>query len=274
MNKTIDKKKLTSLGIIFFAVALIVCVIGYNPYMKMRAKSKADNYMSENYPVIYRQVKLSGSMSKTSYWNRDKKKFADGWLLSYKNTSDNFMYFDMIFDKKGNIVFDGCGEKYLKGGTIYDYYEKEYQKLILSIMEKELGITEMETDDIRPENRDGSIRFIAGFDPPIGQNLRNPDSYEYYGPVLDLNKKYSTRELGLEYGKIYIAFTEDKGGYEKGAEEAFKRYLQIKEIVEKYQIPFEIIRVGCDFNECLFLTREEFSDYRYTDDLWANYVKF
>ncbi len=270
MNKTTDKKKLIFAGRIFAVIALAVTVVGYKPYMKMRAKNAAEEYLSRNYPVIYRQVNLT-DMSETTYYRPDEKNmFKEGWWIFYNNPSDDFMYFPIITDKKGNITFDGCSDAYLKGATIYDHYDWEYIKLVKGLMKRGFDVTEMETDDIPPEKMDGSIRFIAGFNPPTGQNLGNIMDYSYDGPVININKKYTTRELGLQYGNIYIAFTGD----EPGADRAFRRYLQVKQWVEKNHIPFKTIRIGRDFNECLSLTYDEFSAFENTKDPRANYVVF
>ncbi len=275
---------------LFAVIAVIVFLIGKeiytNPTLRQaRAEKGADKYLAANYRSIYRQVEPGAESSPVNYYVVQPEttgKWIEGWWMYYVNPDDKFMYFSIVTDNNGKVYFDGCGEHYLKGGTIYDWYEYEYGKTILAVMKEGFGVENMEYDDIRKENMDGSVRFIAGFDVPVNQNLRRP--YDpmlelagytgHDGPVLDVTKEYAPWELFSEYGRIFIAFTDDKGGYENGAEERYERYLQVKEWVEKYDIPFKTIMVGKDFDEGLFFHYDEFFDYEFTSDKWSNYVVF
>ena len=93
---------------------------------------------------------------------------------------------------------------------------------------------------------------------------------QYTGPVLDLNKEYTMEELAAEYGIRLFNYKD-----EQTSENLYTRCLEVREIIEKYDIPFSKICITLDRDNGLYnISREQL----FSDDLMAfiedNYTVF
>lgn len=148
---------------------------------------------------------------------------------SFSNPEDDMMHFQLMYDRNGNLIYDGYTDHYLKGGTIYMHLSSEYstqvRKLFNDTFRNDSGATGVTISSII-----NSTSAAAYFENDSTGGWEN-----YAGPVLDIEKEYTVQDLAAEYGCIEFHFAEDK---EQTKENLYQRLLQSKELLAENEIPF------------------------------------
>lgn len=282
-NKTLSP---WAVRVIFIIMAIgIVRIYVYlkgNPLTGMGLNKKADRYLNENYPEIagefIRTTDAYFVKDKISVWNSEKQEYSvvNGvWNVYYSKNSvpDAYIYF--VYDRSGNLVYDSCKEKYLKGGMIYSKLADEYnyyiQNIFSEVYNNGLGQYSFNPDKLLENSfasgvfeNDRTTKQSLGMWPPSGH------TEQYTGPVLDLNKEYTMEELAAEYGIRLFNYKD-----EQTSENLYTRCLEVRDIIEKYDIPFSKICITLDRDNGLYnISREQL----FSDDLMAfiedNYTVF
>ena len=164
-----------------------------------------------------------------------------------------FDYMYLAYDRDCNLIYDSCGDRYLKGATIYEKLEQEYRNYIANVFN--------EVYNYGIPNRTISIQNILESDYATGtfENSTTTISHisEYTGPVLDVNKNYTMEELAKEYGTVLFRYkngvTQMEGAeYSDAVDSIYNRCLEVRDIVEKYDIPFWKISIIQGNNEGVF----------------------
>lgn len=233
------------------AVSLLLAGILYidmngNPFDAIKINKMADAYMQEQYPDIWQNVYKSQKAyfvkSDISYFDSETQQYVpvDGtWQVYYTVNDNHFDYMYLAYDRDCNLIYDSCGDRYLKGATIYEKLEQEYRNYIANVFN--------EVYNYGIPNRTISIQNILESDYATGtfENSTTTISHisEYTGPVLDVNKNYTMEELAKEYGTVLFRYkngvTQMEGAeYSDAVDSIYNRCLEVRDIVEKYDIPF------------------------------------
>ncbi len=259
--------------IIFIIIAIgIVRIYVYlkgNPLTGMGLNKKADRYLNENYPEIAGQfTRITDAYfvkDKISVWDSENQKYSvvnGTWNIYYAQELDITRHFYFVYDRSGNLVYDSCSERYLKGGMIYNRLSNKYDSYIDKIFNEVYnnGMSQYyyNPDDMFENSfasglfeNDQTTKQALGMWPASGH------TEQYTGPVLDLNKEYTMEELAAEYGVLLFNYKD-----EQTRENLYNRCLEVREIIEKHDIPFNKVCVTLDRDNGLYnISREElFSD--------------
>lgn len=233
--------------VIFIIMAIgIVRIYVYlkgNPLTGMGLNKKADRYLHENYPEIAGQVYRSRDAYFVKVFDFRPQSMkedseADGrWYIYYSSENDPFMHFNLCYSRNGELIYDGCKENYLKGGTIYEYYSDEYRSFIVDI-HNEIYNNGMPKSGISVSSVVGGTSAEAYF-----ADVHNAAHYsEYLGPVLDVKKEYTMEELASEYG--HIDFNYDVSAEERTIENLYARRIEMRNIIDEYNIPAKTFTVS------------------------------
>ena len=292
---------------IFGIIAVVILYALYvnengNPLIAKKLEKQTDVYIQQTYPQIrdkfykkegpfYLKVEKGENYC---IWDEERKQyqfFDSCWVAYYfeKNTQNLYNYIYFVYDKDQNLIYDSCGDRYIKGGNIYQRLSEEYNVHIMKIFDKEYNnedsIYSLSGDKEYSKNYARGL-FENSFDDPVYPAIENSALTQYYnGPVLDINKEYTMVELASEYGKIYFNFDDginympgngtppDSSQYQKVVDNLYKRCLEVRAIIEKYDIHFKKITITHQGNEGLINI-----DYEqlFTEDLYQfiydNYV--
>ncbi len=256
--------RLCMLALAAFIAVMYVYIKG-NPITKFKIDKHAETYLAENYPEIARQVQTSQGAYYTDFGhtivstdgvehNPDK-----GWGIYFYNPDNYLMNFAMRYDKKGNLLFDGCKEYYMKGGSILNALSGEYREFIVGAKNDEYynGMGAVGISPAGLIREIGAEAWFDGREDPNGVLTK----MEYTGPVLDINKEYTMEELANQYGVINFTFREDDDG---DIDSLYNRCIEVRNFTEKYNLPFATVNVGTRlFDGTSGLTKEEL----YSDNL-------
>lgn len=273
-----------------------------NPLIARKLEKQSDVYLQQTYPQIRDKFyKKEGPFylkvakgENYCIWDEERKQyqfFDSCWVVYYfeKDTQDLYNYIYFVYDKDLNLIYDSCGDRHLTGGNIYQRISEEYNVHIMQIFDKEYnsedGIYSLSGDKEYSKNYARGL-FENSFYDSIYPAVENSALTQYYkGPVLDINKEYTMEELASEYGKIYFNFDDginympgngtspDSSQYQKVVDNLYKRCLEVRAIIEKYDIHFKKITITHQGNEGLINI-----DYEqlFTEDLYQfiydNYV--
>jgi len=241
--------KLTMMALVVFIVVVYVFFKG-NPLDAMKLNKQTDRYLKEKYPEIREQVYRSTDAYFIKNAGHDNNLLKDGaWYVYYSNDEDSFMHFNFVYSPDCEMIYDGCGDLYMNGGTIYRHFSDQYRNYIVEI-HQDVYNNGMPKSGITISSVTGGDYAEAWFE--NGQHLTHSEKYE--GPVLDINKKYTMEELANEYGVIHFRYNDD----EKTPGQLYKRRLEVVTIVKEYNIPFNKAQIELGFFEGVFgLTKEE-----------------
>ncbi len=246
-NKKTGLKSIILL-ILFGAGIIFAMVMSQgNPLTKIKLKKESYRYISANYPDIAPKVTLQKN---GVYYISTQDGYQ--WFVYYENPDDIYMYFCMIYNKDKELIFDGCAENYLKGGTISERLSTEYEGMIGKI----------HTEEYFNGMPYGSISLSSLMSKPhmdaYLESAPPAPNEGYSGPVFDVTKEYTVDELAKDYGKIAFYYPED----EKTNRQLYQRRLEVRNIAEKYNMPFKTITIAFTMlNGAYDLTYEDlFSD--------------
>lgn len=261
-NKGIGRKILPLL-----IAGAIVIVAGYmyvdmngNPFDAPKLNKQSDVYMQENYPDVWENVYRSADAyfvnSDIVQWDENCENYTihnGTWQVYYTDKDDELAYMYLVYDRDCNLIYDSCGDRYLKGATIYEKLEQEYRNYVANVFN--------EVYNYGIPNRTISMQNILESDYATGtfENSTTTISHisEYTGPVLDINKSYTMEELAKEYGTVFFRYkdgiTQMEGAeYSDAVDSIYDRCLEVRDIVEKYDIPFWKISILQGNNEGVF----------------------
>lgn len=244
-------EKLVAIVLIVSFVLFIVWYFGI-PFDNHRIMKNADRYIEENYPelqdkVVYKDYNVHFS---PALHNPDMAWWDGVWSVYYSSEDDEFLHFSLNFNRKGELIYDGYKESYMKGHTIYNYYSGTYSgyfsKIFTDIYEKDYLLL-----GFNPATALKHTRGNAFFEPEA--YIDNSDEI----PVLDITKEYTMEELANEYGTLQFWYGSD----EPTKENLIQRCIEAREIISKYNIPCNKVRIGIDFS-CFMaaIPAEEFMD--------------
>lgn len=281
---------------VIIAISLIAAGYMYidmygNPLDASKINQQSDTYMQENYPELWSEMYRSQDAyfikAAISYWDNNAQQYVavDGtWQVYYTDNDDAFSYVYLVYDRDCNMIYDSCSDRYLKGATIYNKLEQEYENYIKDIFNEEYhnGVPGY---SISAETITNESQAVAVFMYNNTHNVSHIDPY--IGPVLDINKEYTMEELASEYGEIYFRFMDDiyympgdgtspdTSKYNDVVDNLYKRCLETRDIVEKYNIPFKNISITHGISEGIFNIDHQqlFSDDLY-QFIYNNYTIF
>ncbi|MBQ8604835.1 MAG: hypothetical protein IJ410_08360 [Oscillospiraceae bacterium] len=253
------------------AIAIVGCYVYFkgNPLTGMSLNKKADRYLQENYPEIAGQfIRTTDAYfvkDKISVWDSEKQEYSvvnGTWNIYYSKNSlpDAYIYF--VYDRSGNLVYDSCNERYLKGGMIYSRLSDEYNYYIENIFSEAynngLGQYAFNPDNLFENSySSGWFENEMTTKQALGMWPASGHTEQYTGPVLDINKEYTMEELAAEYGVLLFNYKD-----EQTLENLYTRCMEVREIVKEYNIPFNKICITLNRDNGLYnISREElFSD--------------
>ncbi len=275
------------------AVSLLLAGILYidmngNPFNAAKINKMADAYMQEKYPDIwqnvYRSQKAYFVKSDISYFDSETQQYVpvDGtWQVYYTVNDNHFDYMYLAYDRDCNLIYDSCSDRYLKGAMIYQKLEQKYESYIKDIFNKEYhnGIP---NHSISPQTLNEKSHADAVF---MYHSSHISHIEPYTGPVLDITREYTMEELAADYGEIYFRFMDDiyympgdgtspdTSKYNDVVDNLYSRCLETRDIVEKYNIPFNNISISHGMFEGIFKIdrRQLFSDDLY-QFIYDNYT--
>ncbi len=284
MNEVKNRK--TNVTILFmFAAMIVVFALWYvyekgNPLDANKLNKESDLYLQQTYPDLRDDFERTTDAyfvrADISYLDKTTQTYIpiDGsWQVYYsrKGKPETYIYF--VYDRDKNMIYDSCGDRYLKGGLIYERLEQEYSSYIKNIFNEEYnnGIprNSISLDTIINESHADAVfmyhsSHISHIEP-------------YTGPVLDITQEYTMEELAKEYGQVYFRFNDGisynmnqdaeavKESYKTAVDNLYNRCNEVKEIVKEYDIPFKDISITHGFFEGLFnITYEQL----FSDDLY------
>ncbi|MBE6865489.1 MAG: hypothetical protein E7492_00820 [Ruminococcaceae bacterium] len=267
-NKSIGLKILSFIIVIaFIAGGYLYVDFNGNPLDAIKLNKHSDLYMQENYPDIWQNVHRSQNAyfikSDISYWDNNKQQYipVDGtWQVYYEDNNDYFSYMYLVYDRNCNLIYDSCSDRYLKGAMIYAKLEQEYENYIKNIFNEEYrdGVP---MHSISAETLAGESHAEAVF---MYHNTHISHIEPYSGPVLDITREYTMEELAADYGEIYFRFMDDiyympgngtspdASKYNNVVDNLYSRCLETRDIVEKYNIPFNNISISHGMFEGIF----------------------
>ena len=273
-NSTLKNKPLSSWVLrTFFAVMTIGIVFAFvyfkgNPLIGMKLDKETDRYLQENYPEVWQEIERTTDAyfiknfnflpdSVMNYKNNDYKSlYTDGgWWIYYSNKETPYMRFTMVYNRDGNLVYDGCKDRYLTGGAIYTHFSDIYRNYIVDIYDEvynnglpKSGIT---------------LSAVLGDDSAEAWFIDSPnkmDCEDYIGPVLDIAQEYTMEELAEQYGEIVFTYRND----EKTIDQLYKRRLEVAAVLKEYDVPYKKVRITFGVFEGVYDLTEELL---YSDDL-------
>lgn len=284
MNEVKNRK--TNVTILFmFAAMIVVFALWYfyekgNPLDANKLNKESDLYLQQTYPDLRDDFERTTDAyfvrADISYLDKTTQTYIpiDGsWQVYYsrKGKPETYIYF--VYDRDKNMIYDSCGDRYLKGGLIYERLEQEYSNYIKNIFNEEYnnGIprNSISLDTVINESHADAVfmyhsSHISHIEP-------------YTGPVLDITQEYTMEELAKEYGQVYFRFNDGisynmnqdaeavKESYKTAVDNLYNRCNEVKEIVKEYDIPFKDISITHGFFEGLFnITYEQL----FSDDLY------
>lgn len=190
-------------------------------------------------------------------WQTEDTSFLDGiWFVYYSDPNDEFLRFYLCYNRKGDLIFDSYEEYYLKGATIYEYYSNMYREYFVNIHDEIYDSSKCVTWTSATSifSYTHGEAYFKDYS-PIGNE-------PYNGPILDINKEYTMEDLANEYGCLQFIYKVDDE--DKTAKDIYEKRLEIRNIIDEYNIPFKEINIAHDFSSCIFgLTREDL----YSDSL-------
>ncbi len=267
-NKSIGLKILSFIIVIaFIAAGYLYIDFNGNPLDAIKLNKQSDSYMQENYPDIWQNVHRSQNAyfvkADINYWDDNTQQYipVDGtWQVYYEDNNDHFSYMYLVYDRDCNLIYDSCSDRYLKGATIYAKLEQEYENYIKNIFNEEYR-NGVPMHSISAETLASESQAEAVF---MYHNTHISHIEPYARPVLDINKEYSMEELAKDYGNVYFRFNDGitynmnqdaeavKKSYTIAVDNLYKRCLEVRDIVKKYNIPFKDISITHGFFEGIF----------------------
>ena len=269
-----------------------------NPFTAKKIEKLTDVYIQQTYPQIRNNFgsadgpfHLEGKYP-IPIWNEENQQyqfFDSCWVTYYyeKNTLDFYNYIYFVYDNELNLIYDSCGDRYMTGGNIYQRLSEKYNVHIMQIFDKEYN----SEDSPYSLLNNGVSNYARGlfensFSDPAFPAVENSALTQYYrGPILDINKEYTMEELASEYGKLYFNFDDDitfwpgdgtspdDSDFQTAVDNLYKRCVEVKEIIQKHNIPFKKITITHQGNEGLININYE---QLFTEDLYQfvynNYV--
>lgn len=285
MSNTETTRKNKTLSPLAVRVIFIIMAIGIirvylqlkgNPLTGMKLNKEADRYIQENYPQLSGQfIRTTDAYfikDKISVWNSDKQEYsvADGtWNIYYSKSSTPDAYIYFVYDRDGNLIYDSCKEKYLKGGMIYKKLSEEYNYYVEKIFNEVYNNSLPKVSFSYAAILEGSfasgwfennqtIKQAAGMWPASGH------TEQYTGPILDINQVYTMEEMADEYGIVLFNYND-----EQNAENLYTRCLEVRDIITEYNIPLNKICITLDRDNGLYnIGREQL----FSEDL-MQYIK-
>lgn len=281
------KKESLGMKIMPLLLAAVLAVAGYlyvdmngNPFDASKINKQADTYMQENYPDIwqnvYKSTKAYFVKADISYWDEESRQniTADGtWQVYYTDNDNSWSYIYLVYDRDCNLIYDSCEDRYLKGATIVEKLEQEYETFVKTVFNDvyHYGIPRrsVSASTLRNESHADAWFYYS--------NTYGSHITPYEGPVLDINKQYTMEELAAQYGEVFFRFMDDitynmnqepeavKESYETAVDNLYKRCMEVRDIVKEYSIPFENISITHGFFEGLFNISYE---QLFSDDLY------
>lgn len=289
---------------IFRIIAVVILYALYvnengNPLIAKKLEKQTDVYIQQTYPQLRDKFyKKEGPFylkaekgENYCIWDEERKQyqfFDSCWVAYYyeKDVQSLYNYIYFVYDSELKLIYDSCGDRYIKGGNIYQRLSEEYNVYIMQIFDKEYnseGSKYSLSGDKKYSKSYARGLFENSFYDSIYPAVENSALTQYYkGPVLDINK---VEDLAAEYGKLHFNFDDginymssdgtssDSSQYQKVVENLYKRCLEVRAIIEKYDIHFKKITITHQGNEGLINI-----DYEqlFTEDLYQfiydNYV--
>lgn len=259
------KKNNFALKILPVLIAISLIVAGYlyvdfngNPFDASKLNKQSDAYMQENYPEIWENVHRSTNAyfvkAPITQWDKNYENYIeyDGtWQVYYTDDNDPSVYMYLVYDRDCNLIYDSCSEKYLKGAMIFEKLVHEYNIFLSNIYTEEYNNGVPQNTISMSNIIDGN--FISG----TFEYYNSSHIAPYEGPVLDINRHYAMEELAKEYGMVYFRYNDgisQMGGaeYSEAVDNIYKHCLEARDIVKKYNIPFNKISILQTGNEGLF----------------------
>ncbi|MBR5521241.1 MAG: hypothetical protein IKU54_04515 [Oscillospiraceae bacterium] len=255
---------------IIFAVMAVAIIMIYvylkgNPLVGMRLNKESDQYFQNHYSEIYSQFSRSANAyfikDDISIWHTEKQEYilAEGtWIVTYEKNDNSDTYINFVYSRDGEMIYDSCGEKYLNGGTIYEKLSSQYniyiEKIYTDVYSYGLPNTEFSYSAILESD------FASGY---FENTITNKQALgmwpvttafdQYTGPVLDINKEYRMEDLAKQYGVVVFNFEDEKNVYN-----LYTRCLEVREIIEEFDLPFNKICITLGRDNGLYnITRED-----------------
>ena len=229
------------------AMAVLICVsflyIKGNPFTKNKIDKIADSYVQQTYPEIWKKCNRETDayfINDILLFDPETEKYSldDGkWYVYYSSEEDSFLRFNLCFSRKGELVYDGCKEYYLLGGTIYEKLSDEYRSYVLGI-HQDIYNNGMPKSGISLASLLNGTNAEAHF---VNVHHRGHDS-EYTGPELDITKKYPMEELAAEYG--HIDFNYEVEAEDRTMETLCELRTEMRDIIDNYNIPVKTVTVS------------------------------
>lgn len=207
------KKSTLIKKIIAGAVAVIlICAIGYfangltgNPLSRSAAQRAAQEHVSKTYPG------QEFDLAEAEY---DFKKGC--YRLSVSSRTSKDTYFPLDYGFFGNLMYDGFQDFVTDGRNTLERVSDDYGALTKSIFE--------------------SNRYSGCY-----SELENPD-----GSIkLELDREYDVRQLGGQYGKLYVFVNTD----EVSEDSLCTQLLKIKAVFDAENVPFAVIDLSVSGND-------------------------
>lgn len=302
------KNRKTNVTILFMiATMIVVFALWYvfekgNPLDANKLNKDSDVYLQQTYPdlrdAFERTTDAYFVRADISYLDKTTQTYIpiDGsWQVYYSRKDEPETYIYFVYDRDKNMIYDSCSDRYLKGGLIYERLSRQYNNYIADLYNDIYSDTPLHTtsEDNLMASSAGQAWFKNDvYSPAPWNTMYVPTHILFYeGPELNLYKEYTMEELAKEYGVIHFRYNDGisvmanhnqeqskedyLADYKAAIDNLYNHCLEIRDAVNKYNIPFKELCVTHGiFEGVYYMSREQlFSDDLY-DYIYNNHTVF
>ena len=270
-NKKSDLSFKIIMSMFLIAVVYVIYLFTGNPIKRVTLQKQTDEFIKTNYPDIYDEVTEnvnSGTIRYMSHFSNNNLALTDGiWNVFYFSSEDSYLHFTITYDKKGDMIYNGYEQGYLKGETVYDSNSSNYREFMYTFLNE---------NDKLADFKDLYSSF--GGTEAYFEELGNEFFEEYNGPYFDPTKEHKMEDLANEYGIIQIGFKYTK---ENSAEDFCEKRNIIKKSLTEENVPFAKITILyplekeiLNFDGIYRMSKEEFLNNDIEKLVEENYSKY